>query len=151
MSPSVNELPTVDPDSGRLNVVVDTPKGSRTKYKFDEKHDQWRLSKVLPQGLSLPYDFGFLPSRRRWAGRGWMTSSTSSSPTTRWKGGSSSRSPGMEPTAPGNSWSKGSWAPAREATVLGAHEARARNESAGGRTPAGSSPEAQEAIPCPSS
>ena len=64
MSPTVNELPTVDPDSGRLNVVVDTPKGSRNKYKFDEQHNQWRLSKVLPQGLSFPYDFGFLPSTR---------------------------------------------------------------------------------------
>jgi len=64
MSPTVNELPTVDPDSGRLNVVVDTPKGSRNKYKFDEKHNQSWLSKVLPQGLSFPYDFGFLPSTR---------------------------------------------------------------------------------------
>jgi inorganic pyrophosphatase len=64
MSPSVHELPAVDPDSGRLNVVVDTPKGSRNKYKFDEQHTQWRLSKVLPQGLSFPYDFGFLPSTR---------------------------------------------------------------------------------------
>src|SRR5262245_26972397 len=64
MSPSVNELPAVDPDSGRLNVVVETPKGSRNKYKFDEKRGLWRLSKVLPQGLSFPYDFGFLPSTR---------------------------------------------------------------------------------------
>src|SRR5262245_23726872 len=64
MSPSVNELPAVDPDSGRLNVVVETPKGSRNKYKFDEKHSQWRLSKVLPQGMCFPYDFGFLPSTR---------------------------------------------------------------------------------------
>ena len=64
MVTSVNELPAVDPDSGRLNVVVDTPKGSRNKYKFDEKHGLWRLSKVLPQGLSFPYDFGFLPSTR---------------------------------------------------------------------------------------
>jgi inorganic pyrophosphatase len=64
MATSVNELPTVDPDSGRLNVVVDTPKGSRNKYKFDEESGQWRLSKVLPQGLSFPYDFGFLPSTR---------------------------------------------------------------------------------------
>jgi inorganic pyrophosphatase len=64
MATSVNELPAVDPDSGRLNVVVDTPKGSRNKYKFDERHGQWRLSKVLPQGLSFPYDFGFLPSTR---------------------------------------------------------------------------------------
>jgi inorganic pyrophosphatase len=64
MATSVNELPAVDPDSGRLNVVVDTPKGSRNKYKFDEQHGHWRLSKVLPLGLSFPYDFGFLPSTR---------------------------------------------------------------------------------------
>ena len=64
MATPVSELPAVDPDSGRLNVVVDTPKGSRNKYKFDEQHGQWRLSKVLPQGLSFPYDFGFLPSTR---------------------------------------------------------------------------------------
>jgi inorganic pyrophosphatase len=64
MATSINKLPAVDPDSGRLNVVVDTPKGSRNKYKFDEQHSQWRLSKVLPQGLSFPYDFGFLPSTR---------------------------------------------------------------------------------------
>jgi inorganic pyrophosphatase len=60
MSPSVNELPAVDPGSGRLNVVVDIPEGSRNKYKFDEQHTHWRLSKVL----SFPYDFGFLPSTR---------------------------------------------------------------------------------------
>jgi inorganic pyrophosphatase len=64
MSPSVNELPNIDPDSGHLNVVVDTPKGCRNKFKFDEKHNQWRLSKVLPLGQDFPYDFGFLPSTR---------------------------------------------------------------------------------------
>jgi inorganic pyrophosphatase len=58
----VNELPAVDSDSGRLNVIVETPKGSRNKYKFDGPHGQWRLSKVLPQGECFPYDFGFLPS-----------------------------------------------------------------------------------------
>ena len=64
MATPVNELPAVEPDSGRLNVVVDTPRGSRNKYKFDEQHGQWRLSKVLPQGMSFPYDFGFIPSTR---------------------------------------------------------------------------------------
>ena len=64
MAISVSELPAVDPDSGRLNVVIDTPKGSRNKYKFDEQDGQWRLSKVLPQGLSFPHDFGFLPSTK---------------------------------------------------------------------------------------
>ena len=62
MATLINKLHAVDPDSGRLNVVVDTPKGSRNKYKFDEQHQLWRLSKVLPQGLSFPYDFGFVPS-----------------------------------------------------------------------------------------
>ncbi len=64
MATPVNELPAVEPDSGRLNVVVDTPKGCRNKYKFDGQHGQWRLSKVLPQGMSFPYDFGFIPSTR---------------------------------------------------------------------------------------
>jgi inorganic pyrophosphatase len=64
MATPLNELPAVDPDSGRLNVVVDTPQGSRNKYKFDERRGLWRLSKVLPQGMSFPYDFGFLPSTR---------------------------------------------------------------------------------------
>jgi inorganic pyrophosphatase len=62
MTTPVNELPAVDPESGRLNVVVDTPRGSRNKYKLDEEHGQWRLSKILPQGLSFPCNFGFLPS-----------------------------------------------------------------------------------------
>jgi inorganic pyrophosphatase len=64
MGHPINDLPAVDPDSGQLNVVVDTPKGSRNKYKFDARHGQWRLSKILPQGMSFPYDFGFIPSTR---------------------------------------------------------------------------------------
>ena len=64
MATPINELPAVDPDSRRLNVVVDTPKGSRNKYKLDEQSGQWRLSKVLPQGMSFPHDFGFIPSTR---------------------------------------------------------------------------------------
>jgi inorganic pyrophosphatase len=64
MATALNELPAVDSDSGRVNVVVDTPKGSRNKYKFDEQHGQWRLSKVLPEGMYFPYEFGFIPSTR---------------------------------------------------------------------------------------
>src|SRR5262252_1775375 len=64
MMTPIQELPPIDPDSERLNVVVDTPKGSRNKYKLDEKRGVWRLSKVLPQGMSFPYDFGYLPGTR---------------------------------------------------------------------------------------
>src|SRR5262245_5803167 len=64
MGTPIQELPPIDPESERLNAVVDTPKGSRNKYKLDEKRGVWRLSKVLPQGMSFPYDFGYLPGTR---------------------------------------------------------------------------------------
>jgi inorganic pyrophosphatase len=47
-----------------LNVVIDTPKGSRNKYKYDEKRGLFRLSRVLPSGAIFPFDFGFLPSTK---------------------------------------------------------------------------------------
>ena len=37
--------------SGNLNVVIDTPKGSRNKYAFDFKIDAYKLKSVLPQAL----------------------------------------------------------------------------------------------------
>jgi len=62
MARLANELPRINRESGLVNVVIDTPRGSRNKYKFDEESGQWRLSKVLPQGASFPFDFGFVPS-----------------------------------------------------------------------------------------
>lgn len=43
-------------------VVIETPKGSRNKYDFDPEIGQFSLGSVLPEGMSFPYDFGFLPS-----------------------------------------------------------------------------------------
>jgi len=62
MATSVIDLPATESESGHVNVVVDTPKGCRDKYEFDEQHEQWRLSKVLPEGSCFPFDFGFVPS-----------------------------------------------------------------------------------------
>jgi inorganic pyrophosphatase len=45
-----------------LRVVIETPKGSRNKYAFDEKEKVFSLKKVLPAGMTFPYDFGFVPS-----------------------------------------------------------------------------------------
>jgi inorganic pyrophosphatase len=53
---------TVDAASGRLNVVVDTPQGSRNKFKYDEELGYFKVSKALPLGAVFPFDFGFLPS-----------------------------------------------------------------------------------------
>jgi len=49
---------------GLLIAVVDTPKGSRNKYKLDEKMGLFKLSGVEPAGMSFPYDFGFIPGTK---------------------------------------------------------------------------------------
>jgi inorganic pyrophosphatase len=49
-------------DEDELNVVIETPKGSRNKYNYDEKLGLFKLGGVLPSGASFPYDFGFVPS-----------------------------------------------------------------------------------------
>lgn len=61
---NVIELPTIDAKTSLLNVVIEVPKGTRNKWKYDEKLQLFRLSKVLPAGSVFPFDFGFLPSRR---------------------------------------------------------------------------------------
>src|ERR1043166_9085900 len=45
-----------------LRVVIETPKGSRNKFAFNPDERVFRLRKVLPAGMSFPYDFGFVPS-----------------------------------------------------------------------------------------
>jgi inorganic pyrophosphatase len=45
-----------------LQVIIETPKGSRNKYGFDGKQRIFALTKVLPAGMAFPYDFGFIPS-----------------------------------------------------------------------------------------
>ena len=53
-----------DAETKLWNVVIETPKGSRNKYKFDEKRKVFALSGVLPVGQSFPFDFGYLPSTK---------------------------------------------------------------------------------------
>jgi inorganic pyrophosphatase len=46
---------------GLLQVIVETPKGSRNKFSFDVEQEIFSLKKVLPAGMVFPYYFGFLP------------------------------------------------------------------------------------------
>jgi inorganic pyrophosphatase len=55
------ELGAYDEESGDLNVVIDTPKGSRNKFKYDETHGVFKLAHVLPAGAVFPFDFGDIP------------------------------------------------------------------------------------------
>ena len=57
----LTELPAFDAED-HLNVVIETPKGSRNKYSYDEEVGAFRFKAVLPEGSSFPYDFGFIPS-----------------------------------------------------------------------------------------
>jgi inorganic pyrophosphatase len=47
-----------------LRVVIETPKGSRNKFKYDEELGCYRLNSVLPEGMSFPWDFGFVPQTK---------------------------------------------------------------------------------------
>jgi inorganic pyrophosphatase len=57
-------LPAFDEESGDLNAVVETIKGSRNKFAYDEALGLFRLKGVLPAGASFPFDFGFVPSTK---------------------------------------------------------------------------------------
>src|SRR5437764_11474328 len=57
----LEKLPPFDRKSGNLNVVIDTPKGSRNKYAFDFDRRGYLLKTVLPKGLKFPFDFGSIP------------------------------------------------------------------------------------------
>jgi inorganic pyrophosphatase len=59
-----SKLPPFDKKSGDLNVVIETPKGCRNKYAFDEDLGIFVLKGVLTEGHSFPYDFGFIPNTK---------------------------------------------------------------------------------------
>ena len=44
-----------------VEVVIETPAGSRNKYLYDEERGMFRLHKLLPLGTTFPFDFGFVP------------------------------------------------------------------------------------------
>jgi len=61
---SIGNLAAFDEESGDLNVIIETPKGSRNKFKYEQKQGLFKLGGVLPAGAVFPFDFGFAPSTR---------------------------------------------------------------------------------------
>jgi inorganic pyrophosphatase len=59
---SINSLEPFDEKGKCLNVVVETPKGSRVKYAYDLESGFFILSKALPEGMVFPFNFGFVPN-----------------------------------------------------------------------------------------
>ena len=58
------DLPAFDEESGHVNAIIDTPKGSRNKFEYDQKLGIFKLGGALPLGTVFPFDFGYIPSTR---------------------------------------------------------------------------------------
>jgi inorganic pyrophosphatase len=61
--PDLGRLPPLGA-SGALHVVVESPRGSRVKLKWDPELGAIGLSRPLPVGLVYPFDWGFIPGTR---------------------------------------------------------------------------------------
>jgi inorganic pyrophosphatase len=59
---ALGELPTWE--GADLVVVVETPRGSRTKLAYRPDWDRLVVKRILPAGMVFPYDFGFVPGTR---------------------------------------------------------------------------------------
>ena len=64
MTRSAAQIAAFDDKREQWCVVIETPKGSHNKFKFDEELGLFMLNGVLPEGMAFPYDFGFLPRTR---------------------------------------------------------------------------------------
>src|SRR5688500_9337596 len=62
--PSMKLPPTFTKSDKRINVVIETPKGSRNKFVYDPENDYFKLKKTLPFGTVFPFDFGFVPGTK---------------------------------------------------------------------------------------
>jgi inorganic pyrophosphatase len=49
---------------GGYNVVVETPRGSRTKFSYDPSTGMFLAKKLLAMGFAFPFPFGFFPSTK---------------------------------------------------------------------------------------
>lgn len=58
----LSQLPLFNRKGDCLRAVIETPKGSPNKYDYDPRCDCFELAKTLPEGMTFPYDFGFVPS-----------------------------------------------------------------------------------------
>ena len=45
-----------------MSCVIETPKGRRNKFDYDPHLEAFTLGGLLAEGLSFPFDFGFVPS-----------------------------------------------------------------------------------------
>ena len=57
-------VPPRESRSGLVHVIIDTPAGSRDKFKYAPKLQLFGKSRVLPAMMSFAHDFGSIPGTR---------------------------------------------------------------------------------------
>src|SRR4051794_6279108 len=64
MKKAIKRMEAFDEKKKCVNIVIETPKGSRVKYSYDEKTGMFELKKALPEGMVFPFNFGFIPGTK---------------------------------------------------------------------------------------
>jgi inorganic pyrophosphatase len=62
MSHNLTKIPAFDKKTKCFHAVIETPKASHHKFDYDPKLACFILKKTLPEGMTFPLDFGFIPS-----------------------------------------------------------------------------------------
>jgi inorganic pyrophosphatase len=61
----MNGYSKLKPKDGKLtNVVIETPKGSPSKFNLNEELGVFELGGVMPSGSMFPFDFGMVPGTK---------------------------------------------------------------------------------------
>jgi inorganic pyrophosphatase len=51
-----------DRKKGQCCAIIETPKNRRNKFDYDPESNLFKLGGLLPEGMMLPFNFGFIPS-----------------------------------------------------------------------------------------
>ena len=57
----VDDIPTTGDDFEHVNCIIEIPKGTNTKYEYDEKLNIFKLDRCLVSSLQYPINYGFIP------------------------------------------------------------------------------------------
>jgi inorganic pyrophosphatase len=52
----------LDTKKRQCRAIIETPKNRRNKFDYDPESNLFSLGGLLPEGMTFPFDFGFIPS-----------------------------------------------------------------------------------------